>query len=117
MTRKQWLELFISLADSGAPALDYRKRLRLKTNVLGGHIANLGKYREELAALVAKEEEDERARRRAADNEREEETKQARKGLKPTREVCSGDIVGTTPFATAGDNEEALGTREDFSEN
>ena len=56
MTRKQWLETFLHLADSGAAAIDYRKRLRLKTNVLGIHIAKLGSYREELAAIIKQEE-------------------------------------------------------------
>lgn len=55
MTRKQWLETFIHLAVSGASALEYRKRLRLKTNVLRAHVKSLGSYQEELAAILAEE--------------------------------------------------------------
>lgn len=104
MTRKQWLEIFIHLADTGAPALEYRKRLRLKTNALRQHINKLGKYRAELNDILQKEKDDERRRLREEARKREEAEKRRRAKFKLESDRRDDD------------NGEAMGTRENFSE-
>jgi len=55
-TRKQWLETFIGLADKGAAAIEYRKRLRIKSAPLQVLIKKLTKFRHELNEIVEQEE-------------------------------------------------------------
>jgi len=74
MNRKQWLETFIELADSGAPALQYRRKLGLKTNVLGTHVKQLGLYRDELNNIC---EQEEKAKKMEAECERKERDRDA----------------------------------------
>ena len=49
--RQQWLSSFLLLVDSGAPAVDYRRRLGISIGKLHHHVAAIGSYREELASL------------------------------------------------------------------
>ena len=74
MDRKQWLETFLKLADTGAPVVAYRRHLHLKTNVIKLHVGRISAYRKELADIVAKEKEDDRAaEERAANTTRKRE--------------------------------------------
>jgi len=102
MRTRQWIETFLRLADSGAPATDYRRQLGLKTNILGKHIARINEYRKELAAIKAQEEQDDRRRRRQEEIEREE--------------AQDKESDGNLSEPPAGRDEEALGTREDSIE-
>jgi len=51
--RQQWISQFLTLVDTGAPAVDYRRRLGISIGKLHHHVAAIGSYREELAALNA----------------------------------------------------------------
>lgn len=52
MTRKEWLETFLKLADNDAPCVDYRKKLRIvNAKDLSHHIRKLTDYRHELKAI------------------------------------------------------------------
>jgi len=51
MERKEWLKTFIDLADRNAKALEYRKALRIKAQLLPVHVRNLEAYRRELSDL------------------------------------------------------------------
>lgn len=51
VNRQVWLSKFLSLVDSGAPAVDYRRRLGISIGKLHHHVAAIGSYRAELAAL------------------------------------------------------------------
>jgi hypothetical protein len=55
MTRREWLEKFIELADSGAPTVEYRRHCRVKAQHLPRHVRKLDQYRAELAKLVEDE--------------------------------------------------------------
>ena len=105
MIRKRWLEIFIDLAVSGAPALEYRKQLRLKTNVLGPHIKRLGKYQEELAALKVSEAAVAAKVKRDADMTRVRAERAARfkPTVKPTdtSKKLTSELGGLLPPATA----------------
>lgn len=59
MTRREWLEKFIELADSGAPTVEYRRHCRVKAQHLPRHVRKLDQYRAELAKLVAQDEPEE----------------------------------------------------------
>ena len=114
MDRKQWLKTFIELAVSGAPAIEYRKRLRIKIPQLGPHVKRLSVYMQELEALEAKEAENERLKKR------QEAAAKARAGLakrraneprtRPTSGRIDSSIEGSTT-ATPRRDPEALGTR------
>jgi len=49
--RQQWVSTFLTLVDTGAPAVDYRRRLGISIGKLHHHVGAIGSYREELAAL------------------------------------------------------------------
>jgi len=55
MTRKEWLETFINLADGGAKCVEYRRKLRIKAQNLPTYIKSLGGFRRELGAIKEKE--------------------------------------------------------------
>ena len=55
MTRKQWLEKFLWLADQNRPAREYRSTMGISFVKLKIHIAALQAYREELAEIVSVE--------------------------------------------------------------
>lgn len=57
MERKQWLETFLKLADNAAPAIEYRKRLRIMSNALGPHVKRITEYRKELQDIYDYENE------------------------------------------------------------
>jgi hypothetical protein len=119
MDRKLWLETFIKLAVSGAPAIEYRKKLRIKVPQLGVHVKRLSAYMEELDALKAKEVENERLKKR------QEAAAKARAGLAKRRANRPGSSsvpgrsnssVGGSTAATSSPDPEAMGTREDSVE-
>ena len=137
MDRKTWLKTFVGLAVSNAQAIEYRRRLRLKLPALAKHIKRLPEYMKELEALEEAERDQERLRKRqeAAAKARAElarkraearrrsvakpdgELHQADTGSRPEdrpRRVSSS-IEGSTT-ATPQRDEEAMGTREDSSE-
>ena len=101
-TRKQWLETFIKLAVSGAAALEYRKQLKLKTNVLGPHIKRLGKYQEELAEIKAKESAVAAETKRQADMARVRAARRVRPTVEPTdtSTKITSEFGGLLPPAT-----------------
>lgn len=53
MTRKEWLQKFLDLADQNRPAREFRLKLNLGFNVLSKHVASIPAYRKELADLIA----------------------------------------------------------------
>jgi hypothetical protein len=55
MTRQEWLEKFIELADGNAPTPDYRRYCRIKAQQLPRHVRRLAEYRTELKTLQAAE--------------------------------------------------------------
>ena len=57
MTRKEWLEKFVELVESGAKTTEYRRYCRVKAQHLPRHLRRLGEYREELVVLKAEEDE------------------------------------------------------------
>ena len=59
-TRKEWLEKFVELCDSGAKTLDFRRHCRVKAQHLPRHVRKLAEYRAELASLQAVEDEEKR---------------------------------------------------------
>lgn len=135
MERKIWLQVFIGLADSNAPVIEYRRKLRLKSNALATHIKKLTAYRHELQAILDKEVKDEQAKPRPStareqlfleQRKREEEAaavklaarkRELESRFSGEKEKLRGDkpgTLGSTPSAT-GDTE-ALGARDDSSE-
>lgn len=114
MTRKQWLKTFLHLADSGAAAVDYRKKLRIKTNVLGKHINKLGEYRKELTDIIAEEERIERRRWKKQQQLLRGVGNENVGGESGAGKITS-EIRGRTT-ATPQRNPEAMGPREDNSE-
>jgi len=125
MERKRWLTIFLHLADSGAAAVDFRKRLRLKTNVLSNHIKQLDRYRKELAALILEEkllheqrvktqEDAARAAREVQRASSEIFGRNSTEGLDEGTER-DGDRDADEDTST-GDNPQAMGTREDSDE-
>lgn len=50
-TRQQWLSTFLSLIDSKAPAIQYRRLLGIQVQQLPAHVQSIPSYREELARL------------------------------------------------------------------
>lgn len=78
MNRKEWLEKFIGLVDSGAPTLDFRRYCRVKAQHLPRHMRKLDEFRSELLALQATEDLE----------KRQEEIRQSRlKALEEARRV------------------------------
>lgn len=55
MNRKKWLETFLDLADNNRPAIEYRKRLRLKFGALPKLVKQIPEFRKELQQLRDKE--------------------------------------------------------------
>lgn len=53
MTRKEWLQKFLDLADQNRPAREFRLKLNIGFNVLSKHVASIPQYRKELADLIA----------------------------------------------------------------
>lgn len=84
MTRKEWLEKFLELADSGAPTVAYRKHLRIMLNDLPPHIKNIGKYRKELAELREQE------RKRTEELRKKDEEKKRSKPFAKMEKVKEG---------------------------
>jgi hypothetical protein len=52
-TRQEWLATFLSLIDSKAPSIQYRRLLGIQVQQLPAHVQSIQSYREELAALNA----------------------------------------------------------------
>ena len=50
-TRQEWLAKFLSLIDSKAPALQYRRELGITFAALPAHVRSIESYRNELADL------------------------------------------------------------------
>lgn len=57
MTRKEWLEKFIELVETGASTLNFRRHCRIKAQHLPRHMRQLDAFRSELLILQAKEDE------------------------------------------------------------
>jgi len=55
MTRKEWLEKFIELVETGASTLDFRRHCRVKAQHLPRNMRQLDEFRAELFVLQAKE--------------------------------------------------------------
>lgn len=77
MTRKEWLEKFFELADSGAKTIAYRRHLRIKPQHIRRHVVAMPSYRAELAALVEEER-----------KEKEEATKLAAQRVEKVKKVA-----------------------------
>jgi hypothetical protein len=77
-TRREWLEKFVELCDSGAKTVEFRRHCRIKAQHLPRHVRKLAQYRAELAPLMAEENE----------QKRQEEIKKGRlKALEEARRV------------------------------
>ena len=104
MTRKEWLENFIRLADTGASTLEYRRHCRIKAQHLPRHIAQLPSFRAELERLVAEEAEVQRHEQRLTSLE---EARQARaqKRLEAIKwtSVEQAQLPGDTPVMEEDD--------------
>lgn len=66
MERKEWLETFMKLVNTGAPTLGYRRELRLFPKQVKVHLAKLPQYREELKKLRSEEAKKNEMRERMA---------------------------------------------------
>ena len=64
MTRKEWLETFLHLADNNAIAMEYRRKLGIRAQKLPTFVKRIPGYRKELAALRAEEVQAETQRKR-----------------------------------------------------
>lgn len=124
MTRKEWLEKFIELCESGAKTLDFRRHCRVKAQHLPRHTRRLAEYRAELAALQAVEDEAKRqeeirqARLRALEEARRVRAEQAAiraRGMESRLQESAGESTDADGVDSGGD-EEAVGPREDNSE-
>ncbi len=56
MTRREWLEKFIWLADRNKPARDFRTKIGIRFADIPNEIKKLGKYREELEDILDAED-------------------------------------------------------------
>lgn len=106
MTRKEWLETFIRLCDTGAKILDFRRYCRVKAQHLPRHTKKLQQYRTELARLQAKEDETKKI----------EELRQKRlEALEEARRVRA-EQAAKSKNIDSGSDSETVGPREDNSE-
>lgn len=76
MDRREWLEAFIELCESGAKTLEFRRRCRIKAQHLPRYVRLLPQYRAELEKLKADDAAKEAAER--AERERLEAAQRAR---------------------------------------
>lgn len=93
MTRKEWLQAFLRLADSGASAVNYRKELRIMNKELAGHVKKLGKYRKELADILEQERLAEKQRREKLKAAERKQAKSVERRIKAQK--ASSDLRGT----------------------
>jgi len=108
LSRREWLEKFIELADSGAPTLDYRRYLRIKAQHLPRYIGGLASCRVELAALV---EQDKQAEVQEKKPEAPKETRRDKVQRRREREdsegggsADTGSLSDAGPSGASGDD-------------
>jgi len=80
MTRKEWLETFLNLADRNASSIEYRQKLGLRAQKLPAFVKNIPGYRKELALLL---EEDKHVANR---KKKEEALNKARQALQEKKQ-------------------------------
>lgn len=100
MEKRKWLETFIELADSGAPAIEYRKRLRIKVPQLKKHVNKLGEYRKELNDIL----EEERVKKSREEDLRKSRETRFRAAKKREKESKKLDSDSSDNYITSFDN-------------
>jgi len=128
MTRKEWLETFLTLADRNAPAMQYRRKLGIRAQKLPTFVRQIGSFRKELEKLHAediyaanrkKKEESLKKARRMIKEKRERERQFERDRLAELQaaaaasDAASDAASGDTATNDASSDEEAVGPRDD----
>jgi len=107
MTRKEWLEKFVELCESGAKTLDFRRYCRIKAQHLPRHVIRLAEYRAELEKLnvVQAVEDAKLAELAEAERLKDEEDRKARELAEALLEQTEDHMYDAPEDSDYGDDE------------
>ena len=122
MTRKEFLEKFVELCDSGAKTMDFRRYCRIKAQHLPRHVRKLAEYRSELAALnavddgVKRKEEIRQSRLKALEEARRVRAEQAQERLAARRALQEAQVEQESHPSEEDEPQEEAPHEEDESD-